>query len=90
VFGFGVAYLWLALRRRHEWLFIAIAAFGKLSFVAVLAVSWLTGAIPLIGAAGGLWDLVIGMMFVVWLMAHPPSEAPSPLPVRASGFAASR
>jgi hypothetical protein len=67
VFGFGVAYLWLAQRQRHEWLFIAIAAFGKLSFVIILAVAWLTGAIPAIGAAGGLWDLVLGVVFVAWL-----------------------
>ena len=70
VFGFGIAYLWLARQRRPEWLFVAIGAFGKLSFVAILAVAWLTGAIPLRGAAGGLWDLVLGLMFVAWLIAH--------------------
>ena len=70
VFGFGVAYLWLARQRRPEWLFVAIAAFGKLSFAAILAAAWSTGAIPLRGAAGGLWDLVFGLMFVSWLIAH--------------------
>ena len=70
VFGFGIAYLWLARQRRPEWLFVAIGAFGKLSFVAILAVAWLTGAIPLRGAAGGLWDLVLGLMFVAWLIAN--------------------
>ena len=61
---------WLARQHRPEWLFVAIGAFGKLSFVAILAVAWLTGAIPLRGAAGGLWDLVLGLMFVAWLIAH--------------------
>ena len=70
IFGFGVAYLWLARQTRPEWLFVGIGAFGKLSFVAILAVAWLTGAIPLRGAVGGLWDLVLGLMFVSWLIAH--------------------
>jgi hypothetical protein len=76
IFGFGVAYLWLAQQQRHEWLFIAIAAFGKLSFVCILAGAWLTGAIPAVGAAGGLWDLALGMMFVGWLRSHAASPAP--------------
>jgi hypothetical protein len=57
VFGFGIAYLWLARQRRPEWLFVAIGAFGKLSFVAILTYAW-------------LWDLVLGLMFVQWLIAH--------------------
>ena len=65
--GFGVAYFWKALSQTHDRLFIAIGAFGKLTFFLILAVEWAAGTIPLTAAAGGLWDLVIGALFVVWL-----------------------
>jgi hypothetical protein len=77
VFGFGVAYLWLSRQPRPEWLFVAIGAFGKLSFVLFLTIAWLTGTMPLRGAVGGLWDLGLGVMFVWWLIAHRDLVAPA-------------
>jgi hypothetical protein len=66
--GFGLAYLWLAFRQTDEPLFIAIGAFGKVSFVAILIVQALAGHIPPRATFGGLWDLVVGTMFLVWLI----------------------
>jgi hypothetical protein len=77
IFGFGVAYLWLAVRQTREWLFIAIGAFGKLAFVALLAAYWASGEIPLRAAIGGVWDLVLGAVFVVWLVKHRPIQRAS-------------
>lgn len=74
IFLFGVCYLWLATQQRQEWLFIAIGASGKLSFFAILAASAVAGEIPPQAVAAGLWDLVVGCLFVVWLVKYRPSS----------------
>ena len=70
IFAFGVCYLWLAVTRRHEWLFIAIAAIGKLSFFTLLAIYWLAGELPFRAALGGSGDLVFGCIFLRWLVQN--------------------
>lgn len=72
VFGFGVCYLWLAVTGRHEWLFVAIAAFGKLTFFVLLALGAIGGALPARAVLGGVWDLALGALFVAWLLEHRP------------------
>lgn len=70
IFGFGIGYLWLAVRPRREWLFLAIGAFGKLAFVALLIGGALTGSLPPRAVGAGAWDLVIGALFVAWLVRN--------------------
>jgi hypothetical protein len=65
---FGLGYLYAGLRGRADPLFIAISAAGKLSFVAILVLSYLSGAVSIRAplAAGG--DLVFGLLFLTWLL----------------------
>ena len=64
---FGFAYLALAVSGRPDRFFIAIAAAGKLSFFALLAVLWLGGALPFRAVMAGTGDLVFGVLFLAWL-----------------------
>ena len=66
VFGFG--YLYAGLTGRADPLFIAVAAAGKLSFVALLVFSWLSGAVSLRAPLSAVGDLVFGLMFLTWLL----------------------
>jgi hypothetical protein len=81
VLVFGLGYLWCAATGRAERLFIALAALGKMSFVALLVRFWAAGDLPLRAPVLGSADLVFGAMFVVWLVsargpaALPPSES---------------
>jgi hypothetical protein len=64
---FGVGYLWVAVSGRAERFFIALAAAGKLSFVALLAWFWTGGTLPLRALVAGTADLVFVVLFVAWL-----------------------
>jgi hypothetical protein len=70
---FGLGYLWSAAAGRADRVFIAVAAAGKLSFVALLVSFWAAGALsaraPLVGAG----DLVFGVLFLIWLYGPQPS-----------------
>jgi hypothetical protein len=70
IFAFGVCYLWMAMKRRREWLFIAIGAIGKLSFAALLAIYWLSSEFSLRTALAGVGDLIFGCLFVWWLIKN--------------------
>lgn len=70
IFAFGICYFWMAWTQRSEWLFIVIAAIGKLSFFAAFAVSALVGELPFKVILGGLGDLIFGSLFVVWLIKN--------------------
>ena len=64
---FGVAYAWCAVKGRAPRLFIAMGAAGKLLFFGTLVAFWMTGALKLEAAAGGIGDLIFGGLFLFWL-----------------------
>ena len=66
---FGVAYLVMGLTGRGDPLLIAIAAAGKLSFFALLAVFWLAGGLTIKAPLSAVGDLVFGALFLIWLAA---------------------
>ena len=68
--AFGVCYLWLAFKQRREWLFIVIAAVGKLSFFSMFAIYWLAGELPFIAVLGVSGDFVFGSIFAFWALKH--------------------
>jgi hypothetical protein len=65
---FGIAYLCMGLSGRADRLLLAIAAAGKLSFFALLIAFWSAGDLPLRAPLLGAWDLVFGVLFVMWLL----------------------
>jgi hypothetical protein len=64
---FGLAYYSLAVSGRPDRFFLTIAAAGKLSFFALLAVLWIGGTLPFRAVLAGSGDLVFGLLFVAWL-----------------------
>jgi len=89
ILTFGLGYLWAAATGRAERLFITLAAFGKLSFFALLVACWAVGAVPMRLPLLGTGDLVFGMLFVAWLLgvrgiASQPVQPAVPADVRAS------
>lgn len=69
-FVFGMLYLWLAFRERGEWMFIVIAAVGKLSFFGAFFFCWLAGEIQFITVVGSVGDLIFGSIFAYWALKH--------------------
>ena len=65
---FGVGYLLAARAGRAERLFITIAAFGKLGFVALLVWYWSQDLLPLRAPLVGSSDLVFSLLFFTWLI----------------------
>jgi predicted permease len=65
---FGVCYFWMAVSHRRDRLFIATGAVGKLSFFGLLVAYSVVGDIPVSTAISGLPDLVLGSIFVAWLL----------------------
>lgn len=70
ILAFGVLYLWLAFRERSEWMFIVIAAVGKLSFFGAFFFCWLAGEIQFITVVGSAGDLIFGGIFAFWAIKH--------------------
>ncbi len=66
---FGLGYLWAAVTGRADRLFIAVAAAGKLSFVALLVGLWVAGTLPTRAPVLGMADLVFAMLFLRWLLS---------------------
>jgi hypothetical protein len=66
---FGIAYLVMGITGRGDRLLIAIAAAGKLSFFALLAVLWLAGELTIKAPLSAVGDLVFGALFVMWLVS---------------------
>lgn len=67
IFGFGICYLWMALKQSCERLFIVIGAIGKLSFFSLMLIFALNGEIPLRAPLAVVGDLIFGILFVIWL-----------------------
>lgn len=71
IFFFGIFYLLLAFSKRQERFFVMIGALGKSSFAILLAVLAFLGELPLRAAGAGLGDLMIAIIFFVWLSQTP-------------------
>lgn len=67
LFFFGIAYLWLAFSETRQTLLILIGALGKVAFAILLIGLVLFGELPVRAALSGLSDLVIALIFFVWL-----------------------
>lgn len=67
IFAFGCGYLWMAVTRRPDKIFIAVGAAGKISFFLLLVCFAVSGELPLSTAFSALIDLIIGIIFIVWL-----------------------
>ncbi|MCD9187718.1 MAG: hypothetical protein LUM44_14960 [Pyrinomonadaceae bacterium] len=72
IFLFGIGYLWQALSATRERLFITIAALGKISFALLIMIFVLLGELPLKAIGSGIPDLVIGVIFAVWVSKTKP------------------
>jgi len=68
IFLFGQAYLWLAFSKTRQSLFVLMGALGKSSFAVLLATLAFFGEIPTCPAFSGLGDLLIAVIFFVWLV----------------------
>ena len=75
---FGVGYLWSGATGRADRLFIALAAVGKIAFVAILVRLWAGGALPLRALLVGSGDLAFGALFLAWLFGV--GAGPEPMP----------
>lgn len=67
IFFFGVLYLRLAFSKTQERFFVLVGALGKSSFTVLLAVLALTSELPARAALAGIPDLIIAIIFFVWL-----------------------
>ncbi len=68
IFAFGIGYLWMALTNRPDKIFIAVGAFGKFSFFALIAFFSLSGTLPMAAISSGLGDLALSLIFAYWLL----------------------
>jgi hypothetical protein len=76
IFGFGICYLWMALKQSRERLFIVIGAIGKLSFFSLMLIFAIAGEFPLRAPLAVVGDLIFGILFLIWLLKDaPPKKA---------------
>lgn len=68
IFFFGVLYLFLAFAKTREKFFVLIGALGKTSFAVLLAILAFAGNLPSRAALVGLGDLVVAVIFFVWIL----------------------
>jgi hypothetical protein len=66
---FGVGYLCAAVAGRPERMFIALAGFGKLSFVAIVVSLWAAGRLPTRAPVAASPDVLFGILFLGWTFA---------------------
>jgi hypothetical protein len=67
IFAFGCGYLWMAVTRRPDKIFIGVGAAGKISFFLLLVCFAVSGEFPISTALSAVVDLIIGIIFIVWL-----------------------
>ena len=65
--SFAVLYVWLALVRRPDRAFIAIAAIGKFAFFSLNLTFWLTGDFPALAPIVSSGDMITAVLFCWWL-----------------------
>lgn len=68
IFIMGVAYAYCAWTNRAPRVFIAVGAAGKLAFFFTLTAFWLVGDFPVTIPLLGSSDLLLGSLFVAWLI----------------------
>jgi hypothetical protein len=67
VLAFGVAYAWQGWTGRASRGVLALGAWGKFVFAAVLLAQWYGGDLPVRAALAALPDLVLAGVFALWL-----------------------
>ncbi|HEY9877423.1 MAG TPA: hypothetical protein V6D29_03150 [Leptolyngbyaceae cyanobacterium] len=67
IFIFGVAYAWLAITAKPEYLFVAVAAACKVAIALFFFVFWLTGDLPPIVLFAASGDLLFAVIFIFWI-----------------------
>ena len=71
---FGVAYFRMGLTGRADRTFLAVGAAGKATFALLLLALSATGDLPAEAAGVGSPDLVLAVVFAVWLYRTCPSD----------------
>jgi hypothetical protein len=64
---FGLAYLRLAITRNYDKTFLAVGAFGKLSFFILAVVYFSRGELGVLAFMASLIDAILATIFLVWL-----------------------
>lgn len=67
--AFGVGYWWQAYSGQRDRTFLAVAAAGKLGFFFIHFGLWLNGLSQSMAVAAAFGDLILGTLFVAWLVA---------------------
>ena len=66
---FGLVYLWAGVTGKADRQFVAVGAAGKLAFCGLIVRYWWAGLLPTTAVTSGIGDLVIGILFLVWLVS---------------------
>ena len=75
---FGVAYLWLALRRALDAAVVPVlvlGAVGKAGFFAIYVLTWWRGELPRTAVASAAGDLLLAAVFGWWVLTRHGSAA---------------
>jgi len=65
--SFAILYVWLAMTRRPDRAFIAIAGIGKFAFFGLNFTFWLAGDFPALAPIVSSGDLITAVLFFWWL-----------------------
>ena len=74
IFFFGIFYLRLAFAKTQERFFVFIGALGKSSFAFLLVILATIGELPIRAGFTGIGDLIIAIIFFLWLYQTQASE----------------
>jgi hypothetical protein len=77
VFGFGVAYGWMAWTKTVNRGVLALACYGKLTFAFTLFAHAAIGELPWTVGMTGLPDLLLGALFAGYLLRDPAPGGPA-------------
>ncbi|HEY9877979.1 MAG TPA: hypothetical protein V6D29_05960 [Leptolyngbyaceae cyanobacterium] len=64
---FGLAYAWLAIKAKPEYLFVAVAAACKVAIALFLIGFYLSGDLPAISLFAAAGDLLFALIFIIWI-----------------------
>ena len=77
VLGFGVAYGWMAWHNTVNHGILALACYGKLAFALTLFTQAAAGQVPWLVGITGTPDLILGLLFGVYLFRARRADGPS-------------